>query len=91
MLREPKTITVDPDSELGHLLEQATKSPLILEMNGVRYLVSPESERWPEISDEEYQRILDATIGTLPDEEAERMLATISRARGEGAQPVDHP
>lgn len=32
------------------------------------------------MSDEEYQRVLDETIGMLSDEEAEQMLATIYRA-----------
>ncbi len=91
MLREPKTINVEPDSELGHLLDEASGSPLILEKNGVRYLLSREEEHWPEMSEEEYQRVLDATIGTLSEEEAERMLTAIYRAREEGSRPVDRP
>jgi hypothetical protein len=91
MLREPRTITVDPDSELGRLLDEASKMPLILEKDGTRYLLSREEESWPTISNEEYQRILDETIGTLSEEEAEHMLATIYRAREEGSRPVDQP
>ncbi len=75
MLRAPKTINVDLDSEPGHLLDKASRSPLILEMNGVRYLLSREENSWPEMSDEEYQRVLDETIGTLSEEEATQMFA----------------
>ncbi len=91
MLREPKTIAVDPDSELAHLLDQATERPILLEKNGVRFLLSREENSWPEMSDEEYQRVLDETIGMLPEEEAEQMLAAIYRAREEGSHPADRP
>lgn len=63
MLREPRTINVDPDSELGQLLDEASKTPLILKKNGVRYLLNREDENRP-ISNEEYQRILEEAIGS---------------------------
>lgn len=91
MFREPKIISVDPDSELCHLLDKASRSPLILEMNGIRYLLSREVNSWPKMSDEEYQRVLNETIGTLSEEEAKDMLTTIYRAREEGSRPVDRP
>jgi hypothetical protein len=91
MLREPKTIAVDPDSELAHLLDQAAERPIFLERNGIRFLLSREENSWPEMSDEEYQRVLDETIGMLPEEEGEQMLAAIYRAREEGSRPVDRP
>lgn len=89
MLREPRTINIDPDSELGHLLDEASKAPLILEMNGVRYLLNREEDSWPKMSNEEYQRVLDETLGTLSEEEGAQMLATIYRAREESSRSVD--
>lgn len=44
MITEPVTITIDPESELGRALERAGARPSLvcLEVNGVRYRVSPE-------------------------------------------------
>jgi hypothetical protein len=86
MLREPKMITVGPDSELAHLLDQATDRPILLEKDGIRYLLSREENSRPPMSDEDYQRVLDETIGMLPEEEAEHMLAMIYRTREERAR-----
>ncbi|MHB8647839.1 MAG: hypothetical protein ACYDAR_18820 [Thermomicrobiales bacterium] len=86
MLREPETIHVDPESELSDLLDRAADRPVVLEKNGIRFLLSREENSWPQMSEEEYQRILDETIGTLSKEEAEQMLATMYRAREEGAR-----
>ncbi len=92
MLRERKPINVDPDSELGHLLDEATEIPLILEKDGIRYRLGRDNEEsWPEISDEEYQKVLDATIGSWSDVDADALIKDIYRRREEGSRPIDRP
>lgn len=92
MLREPKTITVDPDSELGHLLDEATDAPLVLEKSGVRYLVSRDSSRArPDMSKEHYQKVLDETLGSWSDIDADALIKDIYRWREEGSRPIDRP
>ena len=92
MLHEPKTIIVDPESELGHLLDEATDAPLILEKNGVRYRLTPENAGSQSENDNEtYQKVLDETIGSWSDIDADAMIAAIYRAREEGTRPIDRP
>src|SRR5258707_850156 len=62
MVRETNIVHVEPDSELGHLLDQVDGTPLRLEKDGVNYILSREDEGRPIMSDEEYQRILDETL-----------------------------
>ena len=92
MLRERKPITIDPDSELGRALDEATEAPVVLEKNGVRYLVSREnSGTRPDISEEQYQKILDETLGSWSDIDADALIADIYRWREEGTRPADRP
>lgn len=81
MVRETNIVHVEPGSELAHLLEETDGAPLRLVMNGVHYVLRREDEDRPIMSNEEYQRILDETLGSLSREEGERMLAAIHRAR----------
>jgi hypothetical protein len=40
MSAAPKTITVQPDSEVARLLDQAAERPVVIETGGARYRVS---------------------------------------------------
>ena len=44
MASEPKTIEVEPGSELDRLLDEADEAPLRLVRNGVRYRLDRETE-----------------------------------------------
>ncbi len=40
MAKEPLTITIDPDSELGRALDQTAGEPIVLLRNGMRFRVT---------------------------------------------------
>jgi len=88
MLREPKTINVDPDSELDHLLDEA---PVILARNGVRYRLSIEDDPWANYDPEAVRTAIRAIAGRWSAVDAERMKEAIYRAREEGTRPVNRP
>lgn len=92
MLRERKPITIDPDSELGRALDEAPEAPVVLEKNGVRYSVSREnSGARPDMSEEQYRTVLDETLGSWSDIDADTLIADIYRWREEGTRPADRP
>ena len=84
MLREPKTIDVDPDSELSHLLDEASKAPLILARNGMRYRLSVEDDPWANYDSEAVRKAVRAIAGRWNAADAERMKEAIYRAREAG-------
>jgi hypothetical protein len=84
-----KHIAVAPDSELAGLLEEAKKTPLLLEMDGLAYRLAVDEEKrlWEGYYDaDETRRVLDEMIGTLPRDEADRMLADLERRRDEAVR-----
>jgi hypothetical protein len=89
MVRETNIVHLEPDSDLAHLLEGVDGAPLRLEVNGVHYVLRREDEDRPIMSNEEYQRIRDETLGSLSSEEGARMLAAIYRAGEEDAGAAD--
>ncbi len=91
MLREPKTITVDPDSELNHLLDEANKAPVILARDGVRYRLSIEDDPWANYDPEAVLDAVRAIAGSITPEEGERLKTELYRAREEGTRPMDRP
>ena len=44
MLREPKTIAVEPGSEIADLLDEAAETPLLLVNNGLRFRLDRDEE-----------------------------------------------
>lgn len=90
MLHEPKTIHVDPNSELSHLLDEAADQPVVLERNGKRYRISREDDRWASYDPEAVREAMRAMAGTITPEEGERRKAELYRAREEGTRPLDH-
>lgn len=84
-----KHITVMPGSELAALLDEAKKTPLLLEKDGLafRLAVDEEEKLWEGYYDaDETRRVLDEMIGTLPKDEADRMLADLDRRREEAVR-----
>jgi len=62
----PKTITVEPDSEVARVLELATEAPILIETRGARYRVVREGEDPFATYDPERARAaLDRVFGTL--------------------------
>lgn len=91
MLREPKTIHIEPDSETARLLDEAAGQPVVLETNGRRYRVSREDDPWGDYDPEAVRKAIRAMAGTITPEEGERLKAEIYRAREEGTRPIDRP
>lgn len=91
MLREAKTITIDPGSELDHVLDEASEAPILLTRNGVRYRLSIEDDPWANYDPEAVRAAVRAIAGTITPEEGERLKAELYRAREEGTRPIDRP
>lgn len=92
MAKEPLTITVDPDSELGRALDETGGSTVILERNGTRFRVTRDpDDPWADYDPEKVRAGLRKFAGMLTLEEGERIKETIYRGREEGTRPIDRP
>ncbi len=91
MCIEPKRVTVRPESDLAHLLEEAGDSPVLLEKDGEVFRLERSGDPWARYDPEEVRRALRANAGSLSDSEAEELKAYISSARREGSRPADRP
>jgi hypothetical protein len=92
MAKEPRTITVDPDSELGRALDQSAGEPVLLLRNGTRFRVTRDpDDPWANYDPEAVRAALRAVAGTLTPDEGERLKELIYRGREEGTRPLDRP
>lgn len=88
----PRTITIDPDSELGRALEASEESPIILVRNGARFRVTRDpDDPWARYDPDKVREGLRRFAGMLTAEDAERIKAMIYRGREEGTRPLDRP
>jgi hypothetical protein len=92
MSREPLTIAIDPDSELGRALDEANGTPIVLVRDGVRFRVTRDpDDPWASYDPEGLREGLREIAGTLSPEEGERIKELIYRGREEGTRPIDRP
>jgi hypothetical protein len=92
MAKEPLTITIDPDSELGRALDQTAGEPIVLLRNGTRFRVTLDADDpWANYDPESVLEGLHEIAGTLSAEEGERMKELIYRGREEGTRPITRP
>ena len=92
MAKEPLTITIDPDSELGRALSDPDGSPVVLERSGERFRVTRDpDDPWANYDPEAVRAALRKFAGMLTPEEGERIKETIYRGREEGTRPIDRP
>lgn len=92
MTKEPLTIAIDPDSELGRALEETTDEPVVLLRGSVRYRVTRDpDDPWATYDPEKVLEGLHEIAGTLSPAEGERMKALIYRGREEGTRPITRP
>lgn len=92
MASETRTISIDPESELGKAL--AGEADVVLERGGIRYRVSRVSraeEPWPGYDPETIRAGLCAIAGTITAEQAERMKALVYRGREDGTRSPHRP
>ena len=88
----PRTITIDPDSELGRALEASEESPIILVRDGARFRVTRDpDDPWASYDPAAFLEGLYAIAGTLSPAEGERMKELIYRGREEGTRPLTRP
>ncbi len=80
---------VNPESELGHLVDQA---PLLLEKNGKRFrLVGDAEDIWAGYDPDAVLAGMNAAVGSIPVEEAERFKKLIYAGREAGTRPLSEP
>jgi len=92
MAKEPLTITIDPDSELGRALNETNGEPVVLVRSGTRFRVTRDlDDPWANYDPERVRAGLRKFAGMLSPEEGERIKETIYRGREEGTRPIDRP
>jgi hypothetical protein len=96
MPREPrKKIKVAADSELGKLVDEARRHPVLLEKDGAVYSISLHSsdpdDLWTGYDPKKVWEAISAYGGSWNDVDAEAMIATVYAARTRGSRPAPHP
>ncbi len=92
MSKEPLTITIDPDSELGRALSESAGEPVVLLRGSARYRVTRDpDDPWANYDPEQVLEGLQEIAGTLSPAEGERMKELIYRRREEGTRPITRP
>ena len=93
MTAELKRIKVTRDGELARLLDEAAKTPLLLEKDGVVYRLHREEEEASraEYAPEKVMAAVDLAAGSWADIDADALIAELYRAREEGSRPAERP
>jgi hypothetical protein len=92
MAKEPLTIDIDPDSELGRALDENDGELVVLVRNGRRFRVTRvPDDPWANYDPEKVLEGLREIAGTLSPAEGERIKELIYRGREEGTRPITRP
>jgi hypothetical protein len=96
MAHEPrKTIKVAPDSELGRLVDEARRHPVLLEKDGAVYSINPHSsdpdDLWTGYDPKKVWEAISAYGGSWNGVDAEAMITAVYEARTRGSRPAHHP
>lgn len=92
MAATARTITIDPESELGKTLAEADGKPVFVVCDGVRFRVSrAEPDPWSDYDPEKVRDGLRKYAGIISPEDGERIKAMIYQGREEGTRPIDRP
>ena len=91
MATEPKTIRVTAATELPELLDEAAKSPVILERDGESFRLSREDGIAYEPDSDLVRETLAATAGSWADLDVDRLIEDIYAARSYGSRALDRP
>jgi hypothetical protein len=84
MVAERKVIPVEPDSELGRLLDEAVDAEIVLEREGERFLLIHDSEDpFATYDPTRVQEALDASVGVLKGLDVESFLEELRQQRGQ--------
>lgn len=92
MTDSTRVIHVPNDSELAHLLDEADNGGLRLEKGGILYRLVREGTKEAHPYDPAAVREVVARLaGALSEDEADRLIENLYRARQEGSRPPDRP
>ncbi len=92
MATATRTISIDPESELGKALAEADKTPVVLALDGTRFRVSrSDDDPWEKYDPARVRAGLRKIAGLISPEEADRLKEMIYRGREEGTRPIDRP
>jgi hypothetical protein len=90
--KAPRTIHIDPESDLARSLATADDEPVLLESNGVRFrVIRVDDDPWADYDPEKVREGLRKFSGMISPEEADRIKELIYRGREEGTRPLDRP
>jgi hypothetical protein len=96
MANEPtKKIKVAPDSELGRLVDEARRHPVLLEKDGAVYSISPHSsdpdDLWAGYDPKKVREAIIAYGGSWAELDADAMIDEIYASRKRGSRPANRP
>jgi hypothetical protein len=96
MANEPlKKIKVTADSELGKLVDEARRHPVLLEKDGAVYSLTPHSndpdDLWAGYDTAKVKEAINTYGGSWKDVDADAMIAEIYAARERGTRPAHRP
>ncbi len=96
MATEPvKIIKVAADSELGKLVDEARRYPVLLEKDGAVYSLTPASsdpaDLWAGYDPEKVREAIKTYGGSWKDVDADAMIDEIYAARMRGSRPANRP
>jgi hypothetical protein len=90
MFTATRTITIDPESELGKALADADETSVVLALDGVWFRVSRNDDNpWANYDPAKVRAGLRKIAGIISPEEADRLKEMIYRGREEGTRPID--
>src|ERR1700730_17022268 len=97
MVEATRHISVDKNSDLGRLLDEAGRAgePVVLEVNGRSFRLMPEAPTnenpWKDYDPEKVLAALENTAGSWADLDTDKLIADIYKAREKGSRPADRP
>ena len=82
-----RTITVEPDSEVAQVLEQAKEAPILIETQGTRFRVIRDGDDlFANYDPERARAAADRMFGTLKGIDVEKFLAELKEERAQDSQ-----
>lgn len=86
------TITISPDSELTHAIDEGVAESVVLVHGESRFRVIRErDDPWENYDPARLRAGLKKVAGLLTPEEGERIIEAIYRGREEGSRPLSRP
>jgi hypothetical protein len=87
MAKEPLTITIDQESELGRALAAVDDAPIVLERGGARFRVSRDvDDLWADYDPQRVQRALRESAGALAGVDVAVLLRELREQRSQDSR-----